>query len=276
MDAHAALRLKFWGVRGSIASPSPTHMGVGGNTACLELRSPEGTIVIDAGTGVRGLGGRLQAESNGAKLQLHFLFTHFHWDHIQGLPSFAPLFSPETDIVFHSSLAPEHLKKVLQGQMSSPYYPIDLGDTPARKTFSDITQQGFQQCGMSVLPFPLHHPDGATGYRIESGGTVIVHASDFEHGDKSLDRKLREHAQNADILIYDAQYTPEEYDSHKGWGHSTWMEAARVARDCNVKRLVLFHHDPNHDDESMDAILREARSQFENTDIAREGWEITF
>lgn len=276
MDAHAALRLKFWGVRGSIASPSPTHAAVGGNTACLELRSSEGTIIIDAGTGVRGLGGRLQAESNGAKLQLHFLFTHFHWDHIQGLPCFSPLFSPETDIVFHSSCTPEHLKEVLEGQMSSPYYPIGLGDAPARKTFSDITQQAFQQCGMSVHPFPLHHPNGATGYRIESGGTVIVHASDFEHGNKNLDRKLREHAQNADILIYDAQYTPEEYVSHQGWGHSTWMEATRVARDCNVKRLVLFHHDPDHDDESMNAILGDARSQFESTDIAREGWEITF
>jgi phosphoribosyl 1,2-cyclic phosphodiesterase len=230
--------------------------------------------MIDAGTGARQFGTHLQNEFNGANLNLHVLMTHFHWDHIQGLPHFAPLFSPGNKIIFHSSRPPEQIRRILEGQMSDPYYPISLNYLPAQRDFVDICSNPFRQFGIAAHPFPLHHPQSATGYRLESKGKVITHASDLEHGHDKLDKTLREFAQDADVLIYDAQYTPNEYSSWKGRGHSTWLQATRVARDSNVSRLILFHHDPNHDDECMTAILGEARRHFENTDVATEGWEI--
>lgn len=274
MGDRPALRLKFWGVRGTAPTPTPRHLGYGGNTTCLEVRSGDGIIMIDAGTGARQLGGYLQNEFNGANLELHVLMTHFHWDHIQGLPHFAPLYSPLNKIVFHSCRPPEQTKEILEGQMSDPYYPIGFHYPPAQKDFVDIYKAPFRKFGISAHPFPLHHPQGATGYRIESEGKVITHASDLEHGDEKLDKTLREFAQGADVLIYDAQYTPSEYVSSRGRGHSTWLEAARVARDSNVSRLILFHHDPNHDDGCMTEILKEARRHFENTDVAKEGLEV--
>ena len=274
MEHSSALRLKFWGVRGTIPTPAASHLGYGGNTTCLEARSSEGVIMIDAGTGCRNLGAHLQEEFAGASLKLHVLMTHFHWDHIQGLPHFAPLYSPTNQVIFHSSHPPEQIRQILEGQMSHPYYPISLHYPPAQKDFVDICSTPFRHFGMAAHPFPLEHPQGATGYRIESNGKVITHASDFEHGHDKLDKTLREFAQNADVLVYDAQYTPKEYVSKKGYGHSTWLEATRVARDSHVDRLILFHHDPNHDDQCMTEIVKEARRYFENTDAAKEGLEI--
>ena len=268
------MRLKFWGVRGTTPTPASTHLGCGGNTTCIEVRSGEGVIMIDAGTGCRRLGAHLQSEFAGASLKLHVLMTHFHWDHIQGLPHFAPLYSPMNQIIFHSYCPPEQTREILEGQMSKPYYPISLDAPPAQKDFVDIRRNPFRHFGIAVHPFPLHHPQRATGYRIESDGKVIVHASDLEHGDPKLDETLREFAQNADVLIYDAQYTPSEYALWTGWGHSTWLEATRVARDSKVNRLILFHHDPDHDDQRMGKILRDARRHFENTDVAKEGLTI--
>ncbi len=230
--------------------------------------------MIDAGTGCRQFGARLREEFSGVPLRLHVLMTHFHWDHIQGLPHFAPLYSPMNQVIFHSCRPPERTRKILEGQMCCPYYPISLHNPPAQKEFVDVLSGPFRHVGIAAQPFPLNHPQGATGYRIESDGKVIVHASDFEHGHHKLDTTLREFAQNADVLIYDAQYTPDEYVSWQGRGHSTWLEATRVARDSKVNRLILFHHDPDHDDQRMGEILSEARRHFENTDVAKEGLEI--
>jgi ribonuclease BN (tRNA processing enzyme) len=156
--------------------------------------------------------------------------------------------------------------------MDRPYFPVPFADTAAHKDFVHL-QSTPVRCGCAtVQPFPMHHPpQGATGYRFEAGGVALVHASDLEHGDATLDAVVREHARNADVLIYDSQYTPAEYEHRHGWGHSTWLEATRVARDAGVGRLILFHHDPTHDDRFMDGIVAEARRHFENTDAAREG-----
>jgi phosphoribosyl 1,2-cyclic phosphodiesterase len=211
------------------------------------------------------------AKTNSNSLRLHFLLTHFHWDHIQGLPFFAPLYSPTTEVTFHSGLRPEGAREVLEGQMSSPYFPVNFELLAAKRAFVYSAPEGFYCEDAFVRPFPLNHPQGATGYRIERDGAVIVHASDLEHGNAKLDKTLLEYAQDADLLVYDAQYTPEEYLTKKGWGHSTWLEATKLAAKAGVKRLLLFHHDPSHDDLTLHGICTNARQEFQATEMAREG-----
>jgi len=265
------LEVTFRGVRGSVPTPVAENLGYGGNTSCIEVRSGGGqTLLIDGGTGVRTAGAALIREAGQPKTTVHLLFTHFHWDHIQGLPFFAPLYSAENEVLFYSGLRPGGLREALEVQMSSPYYPIPLERLAAKRTFAEVTRE-FQLGEVSIHPFPLNHPQGATGFRIECGGAVVVHASDNEHGDPRFDSLLIDHARNADVLIYDAQYTPEEYPSKRGWGHSTWKEGARVAREAAVKRLVLFHHDPLRSDADLSEIVTQARREFENTDAATEG-----
>jgi phosphoribosyl 1,2-cyclic phosphodiesterase len=264
------LQVKFWGVRGSIPTPTAANLGYGGNTTCLEVRSPTGVVIIDAGTGIRNLGIALQNEFHNTPCNLTMLLTHFHWDHIQGLPFFVQLYSAANEITFLSGRRPEEMQEILEGQMSSPYFPVNFELLAAKRRF--VAAEPFRQDQLKIYPFPMNHPQGSCGYRIELDGAAIVHASDLEHGDPHLDGVLREHAQKADLLIIDAQYTPEEYQSKRGWGHSTWLEATRVARECGVRQLVLFHHDPSHDDAQVDEILCCARRNFENTVAAKEGW----
>ena len=269
------MELKFWGVRGSIPTPAPENLGFGGNTTCLELRLANGeVVVIDGGTGARKLGLDLLQRSAGASLNLDILMTHFHWDHIQGIPFFAPLYSPANHIRFHTTKPAEEVRNILEGQMTHPYFPVAFDLLAAKREFHSLgASRSEKLCGgaLTVHAFDLNHPQGATGYRMESQGAVVVHACDHEHGDARIDKQFREHAEGADVLVYDAQFTPEEYPSKKGWGHSTWLEAVKVAKDAGVKQLVLAHHDPSHTDEFLRAVLEEARQHFDQTLIAREG-----
>jgi ribonuclease BN (tRNA processing enzyme) len=177
-------------------------------------------------------------------------------------------------MIFYSSRPPQEVRRILRRQMANPFFPVSFDATAACKEFVQIHERPLRIGGVSVQAFPLHHPQGATGYRLEDGHVAIVHASDFEHGDARLDAVLREHAREADLLIYDAQYTPDEYERRRGAGHSTWVEATRLARDAQIKRLMLFHHDPWHGDEVIDAMVEEARRKFPLTDAAREGSEL--
>lgn len=271
MTQRLRMHVKFLGVRGSVPTPTAENLGFGGNTTCLEVRSENNDrLVIDAGTGVRGLNRSPLDDSSDGNLQFHFLMTHFHWDHIQGLPFFAPLFQADSRIAFYSGKDSKTLQRILDVQLSEPYFPA-MKSVAATREFIEFGEHPFHHGRITIHPFPLNHPQGAWGYRMESGGAVMVHASDLEHGNPKLDSVLREYSQNADVLIYDAQYSSEEYESKKGWGHSTWLEATRVARDARVKHLILFHHDPIHDDEAIRGIVEQARRQFENTDAAREG-----
>ena len=274
MSIEPQVCVRFWGVRGSIPVAAYDFLGCGGNTTCVELRIDGSILVIDAGTGIRKLGMELQRELAGTKLSIDLLLTHFHWDHIQGLPFFTPLYSPESEVRFYSTRPASELRELLEGEMSHPYFPVSFELLPAKRGFVDISKDPVKIPNVRVRPFPMNHPQGATGYRIEVGNRVVTHASDLEHGSPEFDKILREHAQDSDVLIYDAQFTPEEYPQRKGWGHSTWLEATRVAKECNVKRLILFHHDPGHEDSMMVNIVTQARKCFEKTQAAQEGMEI--
>lgn len=274
MDQSTNLRLKLWGVRGSTPTPVPANLGYGGNTACLEVRTAENEIAIfDAGTGIRNLGEALAAEFEGRPLKLDLFLTHYHWDHIQGLPFFRPLFQPRCHITFHAAARLGSIHERLHGQMKAPYFPVDFDSIPAGVEFVELDEgTAYKSGSLSVLPFPMHHPQGAAGYRIEAPQGVIVYASDLEPGDEKLDRVVRESAEGAQTLVYDSQFTPEEYPSHKGWGHSHWREAVAVAREARVEQLVLVHHDPSHDDEAMQRIEIDTQRLFGNAVVGREGW----
>jgi phosphoribosyl 1,2-cyclic phosphodiesterase len=267
-----ATELTFWGVRGSTPTPVDANLGFGGNTTCIEIRNGKDRIIIDAGSGIRELGRALAAQNGPQKIDL--FLTHFHWDHIQGIPFFAPLLTAGNKVTFHSCLPATELRERLERQMSNPYFTLDFNAVAAEREFCQT--RSFRSGELSVNTFPLHHPQGAFGYRIESAGKVIVVATDLEHGDVHLDKVLREFSTGADVLIYDAQYTPAEYQTRKGWGHSTYAEAARVARDAQVNQLVLFHHDPTHDDVKTAQIVSETKLLFENTIAAKEHTPLIF
>jgi len=270
----AQVRIKFWGVRGSTPTPQIENLKFGGNTPCVEVRTADNQcLVFDGGSGLRALGQSLMQEAAGEPIDTKIFVSHFHWDHIQGIPFFAPLYGPKNRITFYSGWTVRPLQETLEGQMAKPYFPVNFSQVAAQRDFCQVPEGGNIKTGsVTVCPFPLNHPQGATGYRIETDGAVIVYATDYEHGDREFDKMLCDYSQNADILILDSQYTPAEYETHKGWGHSTWSNAVFVAREAKAEHLILFHHDPSHDDQAMMRISQNARIQFENTTGAWEGF----
>jgi phosphoribosyl 1,2-cyclic phosphodiesterase len=282
-DSHASrMTVRFWGVRGSIASPGPETARVGGNTSCVEvIAESEGhttRIVLDAGTGMRSLGNSLmrEAASSGSPVDVTVLLSHLHWDHIQGIPFFTPLYVPGSRVRFVAGATTTPLRDSLRRQMSAPHFPVDLADVPSTLSFQEIRDRGRFSLGpVDVAVAKANHPDSVHAYRLTFGDRTIVYATDTEHY-SCVDRRLVTLAQDADVLIYDAQYTPEEYSgaagmSRVGWGHSTYEAATELARAASVKQLVLFHHDPARDDDAVAEIERLARGRFDRTVAAREG-----
>lgn len=267
--SRGCVKIRFWGVRGSIPTPVPDRLVFGGNTACVEARLPDGTILIfDAGSGLRELGQQLCQEFPADMPFLHIFLSHYHWDHLQGIPFFAPLFREDCQIALYGQ---NGLETAVRLQMEPPHFPVDFGAIRARCLFRKVAAE--MQFGTSTLrSFPLHHPQGSLGFRLDCEGKTFVYASDHEHGVSDLDSRIMEQVQGADLLVFDAQYTPEEYAQRQGWGHSSWLEATRLAQQSGVGHLVLFHHDPEHSDEFMSSMLQDARKSFPRTDIAREGW----
>lgn len=270
------LTVRFWGVRGSIPTPDAGFLGVGGNTACVEVRAADGTaLVLDAGTGIRGLGYALAAEAAGEPGEVHLALSHFHWDHLQGLPFFAPLYAPGQTVRFYAATDDDRIHSLLRGQMTSPYFPVPFGDlAAATETVRVRDGEAFEVGPMTVRPFPVNHPQGAHGFRIEADGAAVVYATDYEHGSAAHDEGLREVSQGADLLISDAQYTPDEYALRRGWGHTTWEHATALATRAEVRQLLLFHHDPSHDDDALGRICGLARERFAETGLATEGLEV--
>lgn len=267
--------ITFWGVRGSIASPGAKTVRYGGNTPCVEMCVGGHRLIFDGGTGIRVLGQSLLAQT---PLEGHIFFTHSHWDHIQGFPFFTPAFIKGNRFHIYGAIAPNGstVEQRLHDQMLHPNFPVPLQVMAADLEFYDLEVGQAVQIGeIRVENAPLNHPGQAVGYRVNWRGFSAAYVTDTEHFPDRLDEQVLHLARNADVLIYDATYTDEEYHSERsskvGWGHSTWQEAVKVAKAANVKTLVIFHHDPLHDDNFLDQVAEQVAQIFPNSLVAAEG-----
>lgn len=256
--------IRFWGTRGSIATPGQATIKYGGNTACTEVRCGKQLLILDAGTGIRPLGLSLLHEFQQKPIKGHIFVGHTHWDHIQGFPFFAPAFNSNNEFTIYSLHGAEKpLDKVFRGQMDSDYFPVLLSDMKAKLEFCEL--ESAVDLGETQVSFIfLNHPGLAVGFRISFAGLSLVYISDHENygrlatggpSPNPMDLEIARFAENADLLISEAQYTEEEYAQKKGWGHSTFLDALERAAQAKVKRLAIFHHDPSHDDAFLDRTL---------------------
>lgn len=262
----------FWGVRGSIACPGSEHYRYGGNTSCVEVRCGRQVLVFDAGTGIRPLGESLAGQDPGV---IDLLLSHTHFDHVVGLPFFAPLYNPGAKVrIWAGHLQPEAtLYRAMCQLMMAPLFPVPPQIFTAQVSFHDFTA-GERLCprpGVELRTAALNHPNGATGYRVDYGGRSLCYVTDTEHVPDRLDDAILELVGGAEVMIYDATYTDDEFPRFQGWGHSTWQEGVRLAEAADVGRLVLFHHDPAHDDAALDRIAEAAAERRPGTLAAHEG-----
>jgi phosphoribosyl 1,2-cyclic phosphodiesterase/CheY-like chemotaxis protein len=291
-------RLKFWGVRGSTPTPGPGTVRYGGNTSCIEVRAGGEIIILDAGTGLRLLGQELVSEFKVQPLNLTLLLSHTHWDHIQGLPFFQPIYQPHCHLrILGYEGARSGLVNVLSGQMESPYFPVPFGELPGSIEIVELKDMEFQVGPVRVQAAFANHPGICVGYRLFTDEGSVAFFPDHEpqcrhrgttptaptKGQASLEyaraeeQKLIEFLGDVDVLIFDAQYDSDEYNEHMGWGHGCVDDAVAVALRAGAKRFFLFHHDPDHDDATLDRLGARAREIVTaekgslQVDVAREG-----
>jgi phosphoribosyl 1,2-cyclic phosphodiesterase len=265
--------IRFWGVRGSLPCPGTATKRYGGNTPCIEVRCGRRLIILDAGTGLRELGDALVAE--GGAIDADLFLTHCHYDHVIGIPFFAPFYDPQHKFrMWAGNLLPDfQLKGVIQGMMSEPLFPIGVDAFKAEIDFRDFRsgEAIAPGDGVTIRTVALNHPGGATGYRIDFGGKSFSYITDNEWRRDSHDAPLVSLAKGTDLLVYDTAYTEDEIESKKGWGHSTWRDGVCLADAAGAGTLCLFHHAPEHDDNAMDALAAEARAARPGTIAAIEG-----
>ena len=264
--------VRFWGVRGSIACSGPRTMRYGGNTSSLEVRCDDRLLMFDAGTGLRYLGNTLAKDG---PVDADLFLTHTHFDHVCGLPFFRPFFQPQNRFRLWAGHLAEGmtLRRVLGEFMMAPLFPVPPQVFRARMEYREFKP------GETLAPGPgiqlrtatLNHPDGATGYRIDFGGRSVCYLTDTEHVPGAPDRNILALIKDADLVIYDSMYTDSEYGTYVGWGHSTWQEGVRLCRAAGAKRLAVFHHDPEHDDDMLDGVARELEKEMPGSFVAKDG-----
>lgn len=267
--APVALTVRFWGTRGSCPVPGAATARYGGNTACTEVRVGDLPVILDCGTGIRGLGLALQREFADKPINGHIFVGHTHWDHIQGFPFFTPFYSKRNSFRIYSVRGSHNtLEGVFSGAMASDYFPVPLNKLACRLDFMEMHGPVELPGGVRISFHHLNHPGVAIGFRIEACGRSVTYISDHEsfiklHGDNEISRRddaaIPEFARGSDLLIGEAQYTEEEYASRRGWGHSTYDDMVRYALAAGVKRLAIFHHDPDRTDEMLDANIEHCR-----------------
>ena len=295
-------RLKFWGVRGSMAAPGPETVYYGGNTSCIEVRAGSDIVILDAGTGIRKLGLALSEEFKGRPIHLDILLTHTHWDHIQGFPFFPPAYDLNNTIAIYGfEGARQGLQSTLSSQMENPYFPISMQQMPGTITINELKELSFKVGSVGVKAHFLNHPGVCTGYRLFTPGGSISYMPDIElfqqlrtrlkAGPDSSprqeittvpeeDRHALEFIRDSDVLIIDSQYDAQEYEQHIGWGHSCFEDGVTLAIQGGVRRLFLFHHDPDHADDQVSRMVARAREIALRrhspliVDAAREGCEV--
>lgn len=295
--------LRFWGVRGSYSAPFASHLNVGGNTSCVELRVDDHLLVCDAGTGIIPLGNALIEQDDIREMMI--LLTHYHWDHVCGLPFFVPAFSSDWRLQFFGpGQNAQEIQRHVAAQMRAPYFPVGTETWLAKVDYLAPNNNTLNYGPLAISYQNVHHPGVTYGYRINVGDKNVVYISDneclflnrsieqryqeFNHEEQQLFDAMKKEEydsalqfmQNADILIHDAQYTPEDYEKKRGWGHSCYIDTVNSAIDAGVKQLYLYHHDPNYDDERIDAIhadclriINERKAALE-CHIAREGLKV--
>lgn len=272
------MKIRFWGTRGSIPTPGQRTVRYGGNTACVEVRDQGGSLlVLDAGTGLRELG--LSLVQNGEPLSFDLFLSHLHWDHIQGIPFFRPAYDGRTAIRIHAPHHPKPLKELLGLGMDDPFFPVDLDAIPAKINMQEFASGTERSAGpFRVRSAVVFHPAPALAYRVETDGRSMVYATDTEDPFSGKENPILDLAEGADCLVHDAQYLDGDYK--KGWGHSTVASAVDVAVRAKVKRLVLYHHDPDRSDDALDRIgadaqrLARERGSGAEVLVAYEGMEI--
>ncbi len=270
------LIVRFWGVRGTVACPGPDTVRYGGNTSCVEVRCGDRLVIFDGGTGLKKLGDAITA--SGTTADADILFSHFHLDHVAGVPFFAPFYAAgHTFRLRAGKLLPDHnLETVIGGIMSAPLFPIGVETFRAKVQFSEFRAgEGLDLGGgIKVSTGMLNHPGGSIGYRLEFGGRSIAYLTDTEHRPGELDPTVLALARGADLMIYDCTYTDDQFPKYVGWGHSTWQQAVRLAKAAGAKRLAIFHHDPDHDDAFMDGVAAAAQKAHEGAFVACDGLEL--
>ncbi|HEA69992.1 MAG TPA: MBL fold metallo-hydrolase [Desulfobacterales bacterium] len=273
------MKIRFYGTRGSIPICEPQYQEFGGNTTCVLVEVSDNIGILDAGTGIRNLGKELVTDQHlGIDRPVFIAFSHFHWDHIQGLPFFLPAYDAKRHFII-SAIGRERygkdLKSIFQMQMQRDYFPVPLDGMGAAIDFHQTDEDSLVFENVTAKALKHNHPGDAYSFRIEGkrDGKVLVFCTDIEHGDE-VDSNIVELAKDADLLIHEAQYTPDELPKHKGWGHSSWEQAVEVAKRASVKKLAITHHDPDHDDAFLRNVEKQVQAQFPNAVLAREKMEI--